>query len=32
MKIQNKEYRTIWYEDDVVRIIDDYKIIEMKHI
>ena len=26
MKIQNKEYRTIWYEDDVVRIIDQTKL------
>jgi methylthioribose-1-phosphate isomerase len=25
MKIQNKEYRTIWYEDDVVKIIDQTK-------
>ena len=26
MKIQNKEYRTIWYEDDVVKIIDQTKL------
>ena len=26
MKIQNKEYRTIWYEDDIVRIIDQTKL------
>jgi len=26
MKIHNKEYRTIWYEDDVVRIIDQTKL------
>ena len=26
MKIQNKEYRTIWYENDVVRIIDQTKL------
>ena len=26
MKIQNKEYRTIWYEDNVVRIIDQTKL------
>ena len=26
MKIQKKEYRTIWYEDDVVRIIDQTKL------
>ena len=26
MKIEEKEYRTIWYEDDVVRIIDQTKL------
>ena len=26
MKIQNKEYRTIWYEDNVVKIIDQTKL------
>jgi methylthioribose-1-phosphate isomerase len=26
MKIENKEYRTIWYEDDVVKIIDQTKL------
>jgi len=26
MKIQNKEYRTIWYEEDVVKIIDQTKL------
>ena len=26
MKIQNKEYSTIWYEDDVVKIIDQTKL------
>jgi methylthioribose-1-phosphate isomerase len=26
MKIQNKEYRTIWYEDEVVKIIDQTKL------
>jgi methylthioribose-1-phosphate isomerase len=26
MIIQNKEYRTIWYEDDVVKIIDQTKL------
>ena len=26
MKIQNKEYRTIWYEHDVVKIIDQTKL------
>ena len=26
MKIQNKEYRTIWYEDGVVKIIDQTKL------
>jgi len=26
MKIQNNEYRTIWYEDDVVKIIDQTKL------
>ena len=26
MKIQNKEYRTIWYEESVVKIIDQTKL------
>ena len=26
MKIENKEYRTIWYENDVVKIIDQTKL------
>jgi len=26
MKIQNKEYRTIWYDDNVVKIIDQTKL------
>ena len=26
MKIQNKEYRTIWYEHDIVKIIDQTKL------
>ena len=26
MKIENKEYRTIWYEDEVVKIIDQTKL------
>ena len=26
MKIENKEYKTIWYEDDVVKIIDQTKL------
>ena len=26
MKIQNKEYRTIWYEENVVKIIDQTKL------
>ena len=26
MKIEGKEYRTIWYEDDVVKIIDQTKL------
>ena len=26
MKIQNKEYRTIWYEDNAVKIIDQTKL------
>ena len=26
MKIQNKEYKTIWYEDNVVKIIDQTKL------
>ena len=26
MKIQGKEYRTIWYQDDVVKIIDQTKL------
>ena len=26
MKIKNKEYRTIWYEDNVVKIIDQTKL------
>ena len=26
MKIQNKEHRTIWYENDVVKIIDQTKL------
>ena len=26
MKIQGKEYRTIWYEDKVVKIIDQTKL------
>ena len=26
MKIQNREYRTIWYEDDAVKIIDQTKL------
>ena len=26
MKIQNKEYKTIWYEHDVVKIIDQTKL------
>ncbi|MDB0072511.1 S-methyl-5-thioribose-1-phosphate isomerase [Candidatus Pelagibacter sp.] len=26
MKIQNKEYRTIWYEDNMVKIIDQTKL------
>ena len=26
MKIENKNYRTIWYEDDVVKIIDQTKL------
>ena len=26
MRIAGKEYRTIWYEDDVVKIIDQTKL------
>ena len=26
MKIKNKEYRTIWYENDIVKIIDQTKL------
>ena len=26
MKIQNKEYRTIWFENNVVKIIDQTKL------
>ena len=26
MKIQNKEYRTIWYDENVVKIIDQTKL------
>ena len=26
MKIENKEYKTIWYEDGVVKIIDQTKL------
>ena len=26
MKIQNKEYRTIWFEDNMVKIIDQTKL------
>ena len=26
MKIEGKEYRTIWYEDDTVKIIDQTKL------
>ena len=26
MKIEGKEYRTIWYEDDAVKIIDQTKL------
>jgi len=26
MKIEGKEYRTIWYEDNVVKIIDQTKL------
>ena len=26
MKIQNKKYRTIWYEENVVKIIDQTKL------
>ena len=26
MRIAGKEYRTIWYEDDVIKIIDQTKL------
>ena len=26
MRIQGKEYRTIWYEDNIVKIIDQTKL------